>query len=193
MLLIAPPAILAQEQPLPSKPRIIKYELTHFIPSLFSELISTPGLAPLFQEDRFISPLRPVGLDNLLSTDQDQCVIAQGTPEAQARVKALLALLDVEPKSVQLAMRLVQEGKPESRPTIVTFSNFKGKFSLEGEGDSQSVTVIPHLNRDGKMVAIAAQVNQEKWRVQTVKLGVETKFVFPNHQELFVTATQMEK
>ena len=87
-------------------------------------------------------------------------------------------------------MRLVQGGKPESRPTIVIFSNFKAKFSVEGGADSQSVTVIPHLNRDGKTVAIAAQVNKEKWLVQTVKLGVETKFVFPNHKELFVTATQ---
>ena len=193
MLLIAPPAIIAQQQPQPSKPRIIKYGLTHFIPSLFSELLTTPGLAALFQEERVTAPLRPAGLDNLLSVDQDHSIIAQGTPEAQARVKALLALLDVESKSVQLAMRLVQGGKPESRPTIVTFSNFKGKFSVEGQADSQSVTVIPHLNRDGKTVAIAAQVNQERWLVQTVKLGVETKFVFPNHQELFVTATQMEK
>jgi hypothetical protein len=55
--------------------------------------------------------------------------------------------------------------------------------------DLQSVTVIPHLNRDGKTVVVAARVNKEKWLVQTIKLGVEAKFVFPDGQELFVTAT----
>lgn len=218
MLLITPPALVwcaqADANPQAVRPRgaLTKIELTHLVPELVSELISTPELAPLFFEDESLkaqvsvgkAPLavRPAGLDNLLASSADHTLIVQGTPEALKELRAFLKSLDVEPRVVLLTMRQVQKGKPESRPIVQTFSNVKASITVGGTPaiqsvtvtpslscDVQSVTVLPHLNRDGKTVVIAAKVNNEKWLVQTGKLGSELKFVFPKHQELFVTAT----
>ncbi|WP_395088490.1 hypothetical protein [Armatimonas sp.] len=200
MLLAPPPAmvLLTQTQ---EKLSLAKIELIHLEPTAFILLLDTPELMYLFAEFDLIRTLklgkthltlRPVDLSNILASDADHTIIIQGTPKALGEVRTLLALLDVEPKSVQLTMRFLQKGKPEIHPVISTFSNSKGRIAIGCTTDQQSVTVIPHLNRDGKTVAVAAQVNKEKWQVQTLKLGVETKFVFPNNQELFVTATLPE-
>jgi hypothetical protein len=215
MLLITPPALTVLTQTEATRPRaaLLKFELTHLVPELVTELLNTPELAPLFFEDESLKarvstgkvPLavRPMGLDELLASNADHTLIVQGTPEALKELRVLLKSLDVEPQSVLLTMRQVQKGKPDSRPIVQTFSNVKARITV-GEVadlpsvklgiphpycDVQSVTVVPHLNRDGKTVVVAAKVNKEKWLVQTGKLGSELKFVFPNNQELFVTAT----
>ncbi|MBB6050147.1 hypothetical protein [Armatimonas rosea] len=219
MLLITPPTLTVLTQtdarPQAARPRVapIKVELTHLIPTVLVELLSTPELAPLFFEDESLKarvsagkvPLaaRPVGLDNLIASDADHTLIAQGTPEALKELRAFLKSLDVEPQGVLLTMRQVQKGKPESHPVVQTFSNLKASITVGGAADIQSltvppplscdvqsVTVIPHLNRDGKTVVVAAKVNKEKWLVQTGKLGGELKFVFPHNQELSLTATR---
>lgn len=214
MLLTTPPALAVLTQTEATRPRaaLLKFELTHLVPELVTELLNTPELAPLFFEDESLKarvstgkvPLaaRPAGLDNLLSSNADHTVIGQGTPEALKELRALLKSLDVEPQSVLLTMRQVQKGKPDSRSVVHTFSNVKASITVVGGAaiqsvtvtphlscDVQSVTVVPHLNRDGKTVVVAAKVNKEKWLVQTGKLGSELKFVFPHNQELFLTAT----
>lgn len=198
MLLTPPPAIvlLTQTQ---AKLSLAKIELRHLEPTAFIFLLDTPELMYLFTEFDLVRSLmlgktrltlRPVDLSNILASDADHTIILQGTPKALGEVNTLLALLDVEPKSVRLTMRFLQKGKPEIHPVISTFSNAKGWMAVGDTTDLQMVTVIPHLNRDGKTVAVAAKVNDEKWLVQTVKLGAEVKFVFPNNQTLFVTATR---
>ncbi len=194
MLLTTPPTtIVLQTQP-QEKRVLAKIALTYLRTPALLELMSAPELASLLLEDGMpgkpLPLLRPARLDNILFSPADHTVITQGTPEAQEQFKALLKLLDVKPQGVLLTMRLVQGGKPESRPTISTFSNAKGWMAVGDTTDLQMVTVIPHLNRDGKTVAVAAKVNDEKWLVQTVKLGADVKFVFPNNQTLFVTATR---
>ena len=197
MLLAPSPAIVLLTQT-PEKLSLAKIELRHLEPTAFILLLDTPELMYLFAEfdlvrtlmlDKTRLTLRPVGLSNILASDADHTIITQGTPKALGEVSTLLALLDVEPKSVRLTMRFLQKGKPEIHPVIATFSNSKGRIAMGDVTDQQSVTVIAHLNSNGTFVVLAAQVNKEKWRVQTFKLGVETKFVFPNNQTLFVTAT----
>ena len=197
MLLSTPPPALVQiVQPRRNQYPPIQQRLVHLQGIALLELMSSPELKPLFQENAVsgkpLPPLRHTRLDNILFSLSDQTVITQGTPEAQAQFKALLALLDVKSQNMLLTMRLVQEGKPESRLAISTFSNAKGWMIVGETSDLQMVSVIPHLNRDGKTVVVAAQINSEKWFVQTGKFGEELMIVFPNNQTLFVTATSKQ-
>ena len=109
---------------------------------------------------------------------------------AQESVKRILQLLDVEPKDVLLAMRLMQKGELVMSPHVSTMDHSKASVWIEDKENTRSVTVTPHLCRDGKTVRLVVQVNKEKPIVQNLKLGVETKFVFPGNQELFVTIAQ---
>lgn len=85
MPLFVPAVVQAEPQP---KRTLTKYALSYIVPSEFKKRID--GNDPK-------KTLRPPGLDNLIASDIDRCIIAQGTAEALAELKALLRLLDVKP------------------------------------------------------------------------------------------------
>lgn len=199
MLPLSPPAfvlVLAYQEPTAVKTTSVKYELRYLAPSDLVALLDDPGIAAALQADGRLpakSPrvLRPEGIRELQTSDADNTLVAVATPAAHAALNQLLALLDTEPKQLELRLHLQRDGQTVMKPVLSTSNHSKANVRISDKVSLESITVTPHLSQDGKSVRLELVLNKEKPVVQTVKLGVETKLVFPNNQVVFVKVTQL--
>jgi hypothetical protein len=199
MLPLSPPAlvlVLAYQEPTAIKTISVKYELRYLGPSDLVALLDDPGIAAALQADGRLpakSPrvLRPEGIRELQTNDADNTMTVQATPAAHAALKQLLTILDIEPKQLELRLHLQRNGQTVMKPVLSTTNHSKANFFIGDKVNPESITVTPHLSQDGKSVRLELVLNKEKPVVQTLKLGVETKLVFPNNQVVFVKVTQL--
>ena len=99
----------------------------------------------------------PTGTAGLTPEDRDNTLSVRGTESGIARVKELVALLDVAPRIVQVKMRLVRiwfvdDGKMQEdvlgKPVITARSNQPAVISVSGRG-GYTVALTPRVNDDG--------------------------------------------
>ena len=99
----------------------------------------------------------PTGTAGLTPEDRDNTLSVRGTESAIARVKELVALLDVAPRIVQVKMRLIRiwfvdDGKMQEdvlgKPVITARSNQPAVISVSGRG-GYTVALTPRVNGDG--------------------------------------------
>jgi hypothetical protein len=197
MLPLSPPAlVLVSQVPTAVKTISVKYELRYLAPSDLVVLLDDPGIVAALKADGLLpakSPrvLRPEGIRELQTNDADNTMTVLATPAAHAALKQVLTLLDVELKQLEVRLHLQRDGQTVMKPVISTPNRSKANFFMGDKANPESITVTPHLSQDGKSVRLELVLNKEKPVVQTLKLGVETKLVFPNNQVIFVKVTSL--
>jgi len=180
MPLFVPAVVQAEPQP---KRTLTKYALSYILPSEFKKLID--GSDPK-------KTLRPPGLDNLIVSDIDRCIIAQGTAEALTELKALIRLLDVKPVTLKLTVKLVKSGETILDLNTTSPNKQKATFTL-GEGEAaQGITITPHIHGDGKISFLVTRNQALEIKTMTlgaVTLGEPLTITFGELGELTITAT----
>ncbi|WP_395139963.1 hypothetical protein [Armatimonas sp.] len=192
MLLITPPALVLFT-PTQEKTILTKIELRYIPPSEAVKQLERK--APL-------KSLRPPGLENLLASDADNTLIAQGTAEAVEALKVILRSLDVKPLVLELKVQFVQQGENVIYLRLRTRNDQKGTVTLGEGGLATSLVIVPHLSDDGKSVSF--EVIREIGDPQSLptakktrftkagSLGREVRITLPDGL-LFLTATLVEK
>jgi hypothetical protein len=197
MLPLLPPAlVLVSQEPTAVKTTSVKYELRYLAPSDLVVLLDNPGIVAALQAEGRLPAkaprvLRPEGIRELQTNNADNTMTVLATPAAHAALKQLLTLLDIEPKQLELRLDLQRDGQTVMKPILSTSNHSKANVRISDKVSLDSITVTPHLSQDGKSVRLELVLNKEKPIVQTLKLGVETKLVFPNNQVVFVKVTQL--
>lgn len=184
-----PPALVQPALPQQEKPRLTKIELHFVAPSAVMKRIDGNGKQ---------KSLRPDGLRNVIISDADHTLILQGTDEAVAEFKALLRLLDVKPRALELKVQFVQEGENTIYLRLRTADAQKARVTLGEDSLARGLLIIPHLDGDGKMVSfeILCEVGEPSTLADPKKapltktgtLGQELRFPLDDGL-LFLTAT----
>jgi hypothetical protein len=101
----------------------------------------------------------PTGAADLTPNDRDNTLSVRGSDTAIAKVKELVALLDVAPRTVLVKLRLVRiwfvdDGKMQEytlgAPLITARSNQPAAVSVSGRG-GYAVALTPRVNGDGSI------------------------------------------
>ena len=188
-MLLTPPPALVQQAPTQEKTRFVKIELRYIMPSAVVKLIEGSGKQ---------SSLKPAGLHNLLSSDADNTLILEGTDEAVAELKALVRLLDVKPRALELKVQFVQEGENTIYLRLRTADGQKTRVTLGEAALARGLVIVPHLSDDGKSVTfeIIREVGEPQKQADPKKApltktgtpGQEMRIPLPDGL-LFLTAT----
>nr|WP_309685255.1 hypothetical protein [Armatimonas sp.] len=192
MLFITPPALVLFTQA-QERTSLTKIGLRYISPS---EAIKQ------LERKTPLKSLRPLGLENLLASDADNTLIAQGTAEAVAALKVILRSLDVKPVVLELKVQFVQQGENVIYLRLRTRNAQKGTVTLGEEGLATSLVIVPHLDDNGKSVSfeVIREISDPQSLSTTKKtrftqagtLGREVRIALPDGL-LFLTATLVEK
>nr|WP_309685259.1 hypothetical protein [Armatimonas sp.] len=194
LLALSPAIVLVSQEPTAVKTISVKYTLRYYSPSEIVVFLDDPGIVAALQAEGRLTTkaprvLRPEGIHEIQLNDADNSMVVQATPAAHAALKQLLTILDTELKQVLLKLRFLRDGQLVMEPYISTSNHSKSSITLGDKTNPESITVTPHLSQDGKSIRLELVLNKEKPVFQTLKLGVETKLIFPNNQVVFVRAT----
>ena len=135
--------------------------------------------------------LREAGVESLLPAKNSQAVVATGTSAGLLVLQKRLVELDVPVKKLTLTFRLVEKGRVIQQSTRqVTPSSVTSLPQLTTKGLSVFVSLQGH-DRPLALpwVSVHAERSDHVKSQVNLQLGEEGKLVFPDEQELFVTAT----
>lgn len=99
----------------------------------------------------------PSGITSLVAHDEDNSLLAEGTPQGLERLKAMVQRLDVQKKQILLKARIFQidftpDGianmKLVSAPSLTTFDNVQATTDIKSNLSGYGLTLTPHVNSD---------------------------------------------
>lgn len=140
------------------------FDLRWLKPSQLVQQLMTPSADDSEKPSRLASALPP-GLLRVSPDDTTGRVFVQGTPDAVAQIQTIARLLDVEPRRIQLSLRILRAPintfinpathLPQSEVvTTVTAACVNNQpLTLHAIGDGQlfRVQIMPHVNGDDSL------------------------------------------
>ncbi len=102
----------------------------------------------------------PPGITSLVAHDEDNSLLAEGTPQGLERLKAIVQRLDVQKKQFLLKVRVFQiDFTPDgianmqlmSAPSFTTFDNIQAAMSIGSNLSGYWMALTPHVNGDGSI------------------------------------------
>lgn len=128
----------------------------------------------------------PPGVTQLSPDDPKNRVFIQGTPEAVAQMESVARLMDVEPRRVQLTLRIfrapvnavIKPGSAFSKSDVIStavvsgVSNQAQMFQAIGDGQLFRVEITPHVNGDN---TVALQASFSEIAASSLTSAVPTK------------------
>jgi len=100
----------------------------------------------------------PAGIEGIVADALTNSLIITGDPDAIAAVKKRIEGLDVQARSVLIRMKVLRFDfdaagnwgvELVSSPAITTLDNVAASIGIQGDGNSFTAELTPHLNADG--------------------------------------------
>ncbi len=138
-----------------------KISLLNCEPSYVPQLLS-----PAEGTNRSFVTGMPVGIRSAKPIDSDMAIVAIGTPDAIAELKARLQLLDIRPKKLRLHARILHtitgpdgilEVQTRSEVTFTSYNNTHTFLEIPDWSRTLTLMVVPRINGDDS-VSIAVEM-----------------------------------